>query len=131
MDNGLQHGGWEASLRAQMVTNLPAEQETWVQLWVGKIPWRREWLITQGSLPGESQGQRSLVVYSPCGHKESDMTEQLTLSLLLSHGGPALIDSSDSHILFHHFHQLTHGPFPGTETKMKNKEPWGGKQNGA
>ena len=71
------------------------------------------------------------MVYSPCGDKESDMTEQLTLSLLPSHGGPALIDSSDSYILFHHSQQLTHGPFPGTETKMKNKEPWGGKQNGA
>ena len=26
-------------------------------------------------LPGESQGQRSLVGYSPWGHKESDTTE--------------------------------------------------------
>ena len=26
-------------------------------------------------LPGESHGQRSLVGYSPCGCKESDMTE--------------------------------------------------------
>ena len=32
-------------------------------------------------LPGESHGQRSLVVYSPWGHKESDTTEPLTLSL--------------------------------------------------
>ena len=31
-----------ASLVAQMVKNLPAMQETWVQSWVGKIPWRRE-----------------------------------------------------------------------------------------
>ena len=31
------------------------------------------------SLPGESHGQRSLVGYSPWGHKESDMTEQLSL----------------------------------------------------
>ena len=27
-------------------------------------------------LPGESHGQRSLVGYSPYGHKESDMTEE-------------------------------------------------------
>ena len=33
-------------------------------------------------LPGESHGQRSLVGYSPRGHKESDMTERLH-SLLL------------------------------------------------
>ena len=32
-------------------------------------------------LPGEDHGQRSLVGYSPWGHKESDMTERLTLSL--------------------------------------------------
>jgi len=29
-------------------------------------------------LPGEFHGQRSLLDYSPQGHKESDMTEQLT-----------------------------------------------------
>ena len=29
-------------------------------------------------LPGESHGQRSLVAYSPWGHKELGMTEQLT-----------------------------------------------------
>ena len=32
-------------------------------------------------LPGESHGQRNLAVYSPCGGKESDMTEQLILPL--------------------------------------------------
>ena len=29
-------------------------------------------------LPGEFHGQRILVGYSPCGHRESDTTEQLT-----------------------------------------------------
>jgi len=33
--------------------------------------------------PGESHGQRSMAGYSPCGRKESDMTDQLTLSLAL------------------------------------------------
>ena len=32
---------------------------------IRKIPWRREWLPTSVSLPGESHGQRSLVGYSP------------------------------------------------------------------
>ena len=36
-------------------------------------------------LSGTSQGQRSLEGYSPWGHIESDMTEQLTLSFSL-HG---------------------------------------------
>ena len=49
--------------------------------WVGKIPWRREWLPTLVFLSGESHGQRSLVGYSPPGRKKSDMTEQLTVSL--------------------------------------------------
>ena len=33
-------------------------------LWVEKIPWRRAWQPTPVYLPGESQGQRSLVGYS-------------------------------------------------------------------
>ena len=40
-------------------------------LWVGKIPWRRAWQFTPVFLPGESHGQRSLVHYSPQGHKKS------------------------------------------------------------
>ena len=43
--------------------------------WVGKVPWRRAWQPTLGFLPGESHGQRSLVGYSPQGHKELDTTE--------------------------------------------------------
>ena len=43
--------------------------------WVRKIPWRRAWQPTPVFLPGESHGQRSLVDYSPWGHKESDMSE--------------------------------------------------------
>jgi len=42
---------------------------------VGKIPWRRVWQLTSVFLPGESHGLRSLVGYSPWGHKESDATE--------------------------------------------------------
>ena len=42
--------------------------------WVRKIPWRRAWQPTPVFLPGESHGQRSLVVYSPWGHKELDTT---------------------------------------------------------
>ena len=46
--------------------------------WIRKIPWRRKWQPTAGILPGESHGQRSLVGYSPCSHKESDVTEHST-----------------------------------------------------
>ena len=46
-----------------------------VPIYVG---WRREWQPTPVFLPGKSQGQRSLVGCSPWGHKELDMTEQLS-----------------------------------------------------
>ena len=44
--------------------------------WVGMVPWRREWQPTLVFLPGEFHG-----LYSPCGHKELDTTERVTLSL--------------------------------------------------
>ena len=39
-----------AFLVAQTGKNLPAMQETWVQSWVGKILWRREWLLNSSIL---------------------------------------------------------------------------------
>ena len=69
-----------ASLVVQMVKNLPAMQETWIQSLDWKDPWRRKWQPTPVFLPGEFHGQRSLAGYSPWGRKESDTTEQLTLS---------------------------------------------------
>ena len=51
----------------------------WFDPWVRKIPWRGEWHPTSVFLPGEFHGQRSLVGYSPWGHKEMDTTEGLTL----------------------------------------------------
>ena len=65
-----------ASLVAQMIKNLPAMLETWVR----KIPWRREWLPTLVFLPGQLHGQRRIMDYSPLGHKESDMTEELSFT---------------------------------------------------
>ena len=58
-----------------MVKNLPAMWETRVQA-LGQ-----EDLLVKGMvlallfLPGKSHGQRSLMGYSPWGHKEVDMTE--------------------------------------------------------
>ena len=52
----------------QTVKSLPARQEmqeTWVDPWVRKMPWRKERLPTPVFLPEESHGQRSLVGYSP------------------------------------------------------------------
>ena len=44
-------------------------QDSWVRFLGQKDPWRRAWQPTPAFLPGESHGQRSLVGYSPQGHK--------------------------------------------------------------
>ena len=61
-----------------VVNHLPAKAgylRDGLELWVGKIPWRRKWQPTPVSLPGKSHGQRSLVGYSPWSRKELDTTE--------------------------------------------------------
>ena len=47
--------------------------------WVRKIPWRK-WQPTSVILPVKSHRQRSLASHSPWGHREWDLTEQLTLN---------------------------------------------------
>ena len=62
-----------ASLVAQLVKNLPAMQETWVQT----LSWEdtlEKGKATSVFWPGEFHG-----LYSPWDHKESDTTEQLSL----------------------------------------------------
>ena len=66
---------YKTSLVAQVVKRLSTMLETWVQSLGWMIPWRRKWQSTPVLLPGKSHGQRSLVGYSPWGHKESDTTE--------------------------------------------------------
>ena len=61
-----------------MVKNLLQSRRSRLDPWVGKSPWRREWLPTPVFLPGEFHGQRSLVGYSPWGHRDLDTTEQLS-----------------------------------------------------
>ena len=66
---------------SSMVKNSPANaggvgDVGWIPGWVGKIPWRRKWQPTQVSLTEKSNGQRSLVGYSPWVCKESDVIEQ-------------------------------------------------------
>ena len=48
--------------------------------WVAKVPWRRNGNPLQCSCLGNPM-DRSLVGYSPWGHKESDRTEWLTLMI--------------------------------------------------
>ena len=76
------------SLVAQKVKNLPAMQETRVQSLDREDSWRREWLPIPVFLPEESHGQKSLMGYSPWGHKESDTTERLALPQVAGGRGP-------------------------------------------
>ena len=64
-----------AFLVTQLVKNPLQCRRPGFNLWVGKIPWRREWQPTPLFLPGESHG-----LYSPWGHKELDTTERLSIS---------------------------------------------------
>ena len=63
-----------ASLVAQMVKNLQCRRPRFIP-WGGEIPWRRKWQATPVFLTGESHQQRSLVGYSPLGHKDSNTAE--------------------------------------------------------
>ena len=66
-----------AAAVVQTIKNLPATQETKVQ----SLGWEdalEKGLATHSSVL-VLHGQRSLVGYSPWGHKESDMKEQLTV----------------------------------------------------
>ena len=49
-------------------------------------------------MPGEFHEQRSLLAYSPWGHKESDMTKGVSLSLSICHQSPAQGGGLRSHV---------------------------------
>ena len=76
---------------AQRFKCPPAMQETWVQSLGREDPLEKEMQSTPVFLPGESHGQRSLVGFADHGVcKESDTTEQLTLSFLAPRVGKLL-----------------------------------------
>ena len=65
-----------ASLVAQLVKNLPAMWDTWVRTLGWEDPLEEGRLPSPVFWPGEFHG-----LHSPWGRKESEMTEQLSLSL--------------------------------------------------
>ena len=81
---GTRRHGW-ALLVAQTVKNLPAVQEIWFDLWLGKIPWKRERKHKDSCL--ENPTDREAWWATVQRFTESDMTEQLTLSLSDIAGG--------------------------------------------
>ena len=66
------------SLVAQTVNNLPAIQENLGQ----EDPLEKKMATHSSILAWRIPWTEELVGHSPCGHKESDTTEQLTLSLV-------------------------------------------------
>ena len=84
-----------------MVKNPPAMQCSagdGFHPWVRKIPWRRKWQPTPVLLPGKSHGQRSLVGYSPRGHKRvrPDLATKQQKQLVQSIGEPGGRERGDS-----------------------------------
>ena len=74
------HNSW-ASLLPQTVKNLPVMCETWVQSLSREDLLKEEMATHSSILAWKIHRQRSLEDYSLWGCKESDTTEQLTLSL--------------------------------------------------
>ena len=69
-----------ASLAAQLVKSLPAMQETPVRFLGLEDLEKLTGYSLQSSCLENPRGQRSLVGYSPQGHKESDTTERLSIA---------------------------------------------------
>ena len=63
-------------LIAQLVKNLATMQESWVRFLGWEDPLEKGKATHSNIWPGEFHG-----LYSPWGHKESDITERLSLSL--------------------------------------------------
>ena len=85
--------------------------------WVGKMPWRRDRLPTPVFLPGKFHGQRSLVGYSPCCHKEWNMNKQWILSL------SRVLERVPIFILLFHYPtpQITGSPVWGKHDKKNSQ----------
>ena len=58
-----------------MVMNPPARQETRFNPWVGRIPWKREWLPTPVFLVWRIPWTEEPGGLGPLGRKESDTSE--------------------------------------------------------
>ena len=74
---------WGAIAFSLVALNLLEMQETWLQSLDREDPLEKVMATYFSFLPEESHGQRSMVGYSLWGHKESDTTEQLMLSLFI------------------------------------------------
>ena len=95
------HGGWGLLAPQHMDLSSPTKDETHVFCIGKQIPnhwttrdWRRKWQPTPVFLPGESQGQGSLVGCRLWGRTESDTTEATQQQQQDHQGSPADISPS-------------------------------------
>ena len=70
-------------LVAHTVKNMPTIQETWVQSLLQEDPLEKGMATHSSILAWRLPWTESLAGYSSWGHKESDMTEQLTVTKTL------------------------------------------------
>ena len=78
----------DESGRLQSMGSLRVRQDLAISLSLSTfMHWGRKWQSTPVFLPGESQGQRSLVGCSPWGRYQSEATERLHFHFSLSHNG--------------------------------------------
>ena len=70
---------------AQIVKNLPAMQDTWVQFLSQDDPLEKGMATHSSILAWRIPWTGDLVDSSPCGHKDLDTTERLSLPLISLH----------------------------------------------
>ena len=103
-------GGPVGTSLVVLMTKTLSAMQVLSRVW--KIPWRRKWQPNPIFLPGESHGQRSLVLQS-MGSQELDMTEQLSTALV---------------VRIQHFTTMGPGSIPSQVTMLQQAVQLGQKQ---
>ena len=102
-----------------MVKNLPAMWETWSTPGLGRSSGGRHGNPLQYSCLENPHGQRSLEDYSPWGHKESDVTEQLSTQAHVLKQGSCFIQRN----WFLYNKRKSDPELDTSRVKMANKTP--------
>ena len=63
------------TVQEAVINTIPKKEKCKKSKWLSEEAWEKEMATPPASLPGESQGQRSLVGCHLWGRTESDMTE--------------------------------------------------------
>ena len=110
------------TLMAETVKSLLTKRETQIRSW-GSFSWRREWLPTAVSLPGEFHGQRSLEGYSPWDRKLSGQDwAHRVLYFIWHYSEPSVCQMQHSYIIFLSCQQ--HPLFDTNQTQNIEEKTW-------